>query len=249
VQQSDPSYRYGTTQDGAREPHHGVDLGNAFGTPVYAAADGEVVFAGSDSAEPVSPWKNFYGNVVVIEHALPGLSAPVFTLYGHLSAMDTSLGETVRAGDKIGEVGASGVALGSHLHFEVRVGTNDYASTHNPELWLAPAPPANAGERDATGGTLAVRAVDSHGNLVPLTLDVQYFVEPSGPVTKTFPVEAYDKKEKFPINSDDVLGENFVLGSLPPGRYRLSFVYWGVLYERWMDVAPGELTFAEFALQ
>jgi murein DD-endopeptidase MepM/ murein hydrolase activator NlpD len=239
-----------------------VDLGNAFGTPVYAAADGKVVFAGSDAQEPVSPWPNFYGNVVVIEHSLPDVKGPVYTLYGHLSAVDASVGETVRAGDKIGEVGASGVALGSHLHFEVRVGANDYASTRNPELWLAPAAPLrlppNSGNLpdggaprggENEGGTLAVRAVDSHGNLVPLTLDVQYFEDPAGPVTKTFPVEAYYWKEKFPVNSDDVLGENFVLGSLPPGRYRLSFVYWGVLYERWVDVAAGKLTFTEFNLK
>jgi hypothetical protein len=82
-----------------------------------------------------------------------------------------------------------------------------------------------------------------------LTLEVQYFADPAGLVTQTFPVEPYYWKEKFPVNSDDVLGENFVLGSLPAGRYRLSFVYWGELHERWVDVASGKLTFTEFALE
>lgn len=247
--QSDATYRYGATQNGARDPHHGVDLSSAFGTPVYATADGEVIFAGSDAENAIAQWMNFYGNAVVLQHELPGISEPVYTLYGHLSKVDAVMGETVSAGDEIGEVGASGVALGSHLHLEVRLGANDYASTRNPELWMAPAPPGSGAEIGVAPGTLAVRAVDSHGNLVPLSLEVQYFADPAGPVTQTFPVEPYYWKEKFPVNSDDVLGENFVLGSLPPGRYRLSFIYWGVLYERWVDVAPGKLTFTEFALE
>lgn len=245
----DASYRYGATQEGAREPHHGVDLSNAFGTPVYATAGGEVVFAGSDAQDPVSPWRNFYGNVVVLEHNLPGVSEPAYTLYGHLSKVDVSTGEAVSAGEKIGEVGASGVALGSHLHFEVRVGANDYASTRNPELWLAPSYSGSGAETAAAGGSLAVRAVDAKGNFLPLVLELQYFADPAGPMTKTFPVEVYNRREKFPVNSDDALGENFVLGSLPPGRYRLSFIYWGALYERWVDVAPGKLTFTEFVLE
>jgi len=70
----DPTYRFGTTQGKRREPHHGVEMLNGFGTPVHAAADGIVVVAGDD-LEPVSPqgewplvyygpFSNFYGNLV-----------------------------------------------------------------------------------------------------------------------------------------------------------------------------------------
>jgi murein DD-endopeptidase MepM/ murein hydrolase activator NlpD len=235
--QIDGIYRYGATQDGLRKPHHGVDLTSAFGTPVYAAADGVAVVAGSDIETLVSPWPNFYGNVVVLEHHLSGVDRPVYTLYGHLSKVDTAPGEHVTAGEKIGEVGASGVALGSHLHFEVRLDADDYASSRNPELWLAPA-----------GGTVAVRIANAEGKLIPTVLNVEFFIDPAGEVTETFPVEVYDTREKFPVNSDDVLGENFVLGSLPSGRYRLTFVYWGALYERWVDVLSGRLTYADFSV-
>ena len=63
------TYPYASTAGGTREPHHGVEFENATGTPVHAAADGEVVFAGPDKEVVYSPWRNFYGNVVVIRHA------------------------------------------------------------------------------------------------------------------------------------------------------------------------------------
>lgn len=239
---ADPTYRYGATQAGEREPHHGIDLPNVFGTPVYAASDGAVIVAGSDAETPVSPWKNFYGNVVVLEHRVKGVDQPVYTLYGHLSQVDVMAGDRVRAGQKIGEVGASGVAVGSHLHFEVRVGNNDYASSRNPELWLVPARSADGGQL----GLLAIKVADSHGRLVPTVVNVEDFADLAGAATHSYPVEAYQTPEKFPVNSDEVLNENFVLGSLRPGRYRVTFVYWGSLYERWVDVAPGKLTYVPF---
>ena len=239
----DPTYRYGSTQDGAREPHHGIDLPNAFGTPVYAAGDGTVIVAGSDKETPVSPWRNFYGNVVVIQHQVPGIGEPVYTLYGHLSKVDVSTGQIVSMGEKIGEVGLSGVAVGSHLHFEVRVGENDYAPSRNPELWLQP----GGGETPRNPAILAVRVARVDGTLVPTLLNVEYFSDPSqAEPTQSFPVEAYQRREKYPVNPDDVLGENFVLGNLPAGHYRVTFVYWGTLYERWIDLAPGKLTYVPF---
>jgi murein DD-endopeptidase MepM/ murein hydrolase activator NlpD len=239
---ADPTYRYGSTQSGAREPHHGIDMPNAYGTPVYAAADGTVVVAGSDKVTLVSPWPNFYGDVVVLEHQVAGVDAPVYTLYGHLSAIDVSAGQTVTAGQKIGEVGASGVAVGSHLHFEVRLGNNDYGSSRNPELWLVPA----MGDDGTQLGLLAVRVAEPDGRLVPTVMNVEYFADPSGEVTRDYPVEVYGTREKYPVNSDDVLDENFMLGSLPAGHYRVTFVYWGTLYQRWVEIDPGKLTYVPF---
>ena len=74
-----------------------------------------MIFAGLDSKPVYSPWSNYYGNLVVIEH--PG---GLYTLYAHLSKILVEQGQTVAAGDQIGEVGQTGVAIGSHLHFEVR---------------------------------------------------------------------------------------------------------------------------------
>jgi murein DD-endopeptidase MepM/ murein hydrolase activator NlpD len=56
----------------------------------------------------------------------------------------SALGSKLFAGQEIGLVGASGSAIGSHLHFEVRYGQNTYFSTRNPELWFAPLEGAGA---------------------------------------------------------------------------------------------------------
>lgn len=89
-------------------PHLGVDLAAAWGTPVHAAADGSVSWASV---------KGGYGNLVEISH--PNGYA---TRYGHLSSIapGLALGMPVRQGDLIGYVGATGLATGPHLHYEVR---------------------------------------------------------------------------------------------------------------------------------
>jgi len=96
---------------GARwgKPHEGIDLPAPIGTPVFAAADGTVVYAGHGIRG--------YGNLVVIKH--PG---ELLTVYAHNSALLVSQGQPVRAGDRIALVGQSGHATGPHLHFEVRSG-------------------------------------------------------------------------------------------------------------------------------
>ena len=209
------TYRFGSTAAGTREPHHGVEFNNGTGTPVYAAADGEVVFAGPDKEVVYSPWRNFYGNVVVIRHA-----DNLFTLYAHLSVIGVRAGQEVKVGQKIGEVGKTGGAIGSHLHFEVRRGdVEDYFSTLNPELWLAP---------KTDEGVLAISVVDAQGEFQWADLTIQsegrsYFI-------KTYEAEFLS------------MNENAALGGLMPGRYRITFYFGGQFYERWVDVQSGKLT-------
>ncbi len=87
--------------------HPGVDVTAPSGSEVHAAAAGRVVRAGDCGG---------YGNCVVIDHG-----NSVATLYGHLSQIDVSAGDTVDANDVIGLVGSTGWSTGAHLHFEVRV--------------------------------------------------------------------------------------------------------------------------------
>jgi murein DD-endopeptidase MepM/ murein hydrolase activator NlpD len=89
--------------------HKGVDYAAPEGTPVRAAGDGRVRFAGR---------KGGYGNVVEIEH-----SASIVTVYGHLSrfAKLTHVGAHVTQGVVIAYVGMTGLATGPHLHYEYRV--------------------------------------------------------------------------------------------------------------------------------
>ncbi|MBU4225923.1 MAG: peptidoglycan DD-metalloendopeptidase family protein [Chloroflexi bacterium] len=242
----DPSYPYGSTQNGTRQPHHGVEFYNASGTPVLAAADGVVIVAGDDKGgPPYSPSPNFYGNLIVLEHHLPGINQPVYTLYGHLSKIEAQTGQNVRAGEKIGEVGAIGAAIGSHLHFEVRLGENNYDSTRNPVLWLKPL----RGENGNPDGLIAGRFMDEQGNpLYYSNLNVQYFPEVGGPQAAAYAVETY-APEKHPVRGDDRWHENFSLGTLPTGHYRISYIWAGVLYERWVEVQPGKLTIVTFIVK
>jgi len=89
--------------------HQGVDYAAPMGTPVRAAGDGRVRFAGR---------KGGYGNLVEIEH-----SSSVVTVYGHLSrfAKETRVGAHVMQGTVIAYVGMTGLATGPHLHYEYRV--------------------------------------------------------------------------------------------------------------------------------
>jgi murein DD-endopeptidase MepM/ murein hydrolase activator NlpD len=88
--------------------HPGLDLAAGPGTPVHAAAVGQVVFAG--------PTADGYGNLVIVRH-----TRGVTTMYAHLSRILATRGEWVTVGSLLGLVGATGEATGPHLHFEVRV--------------------------------------------------------------------------------------------------------------------------------
>lgn len=216
------TYPYASTAAGRRDPHHGVEFINGTGTPVYAAGDGEIVFAGPDTDAVYSPWKNFYGNVIVIRHA-DGL----FTLYAHLSVIGVSTGQQVKVGEKIGEVGKTGGAIGSHLHFEVRRGdVENYFSTLNPELWLAP---------KVDEGVLAISVVDAQGDYQRADISIQ---SEGG----TYFIKTYEDKFLF-------MDENAMLGGLKPGNYRITFYSGGLFYERWVDVQSGKLTQVVFVVK
>jgi murein DD-endopeptidase MepM/ murein hydrolase activator NlpD len=224
----DPSYRYGSTADGTRDPHHGVEFPDPSGTPVYAAAEGVVISAGPDQAAIYSPWQNFYGNLVVIEHA-----SKLFTLYAHLSKVTVLAGQNVRAGDKVGEVGRTGVAIGSHLHFEVRQGNGqDYFATRNPELWLTPALESDGFPL----GALMITIVNADGSLVPYAkLTIQRYTDHSESPSKSYYLTTYSADM---LNSE----ENAALGELSPGRYRVAVDVNGQILERWVEVKSGKLT-------
>lgn len=85
--------------------HKGVDLAAPSGQPVYASGNGKVTAAG---------YSRSYGNFVRIRHA-----GGYETLYAHLSLIRVGKGEAVRIGRHIGDVGCTGLATGSHLHFEL----------------------------------------------------------------------------------------------------------------------------------
>jgi murein DD-endopeptidase MepM/ murein hydrolase activator NlpD len=87
--------------------HKGIDIAGPIGTPINAAADGTVIAAGWNSGG--------YGNLVEVRH-----SDGTTTRYGHNSRLSVSIGQSVRQGQQVAEMGSTGHSTGSHLHFEIR---------------------------------------------------------------------------------------------------------------------------------
>ena len=85
--------------------HRGIDFGAGLGTPIHAAADGQVSMAG---------WAGGYGRQVRVAHG-----GGLLTSYSHMSRMIVEPGMPVRQGQVIGYVGSSGLSTGPHLHYEV----------------------------------------------------------------------------------------------------------------------------------
>lgn len=98
--------------------HDGIDIAAPEGTLIRAAADGTVIYAGTQRG---------YGNIVILRH-----EGDLITLYAHNQKNLAREGDTVRAGHPIATVGRTGRASGPHCHFEVRRGT----APHDPLQYL-----------------------------------------------------------------------------------------------------------------
>ncbi len=98
----------------ATDFHKGLDLSAPKGTPVYAAADGVVTYAGRYPISQSVAWWRF-GNVVTIKHA-----DRFVTIYAHCDSVKVSAGQTVSQGEVVATVGNTGWSTNSHLHYEVR---------------------------------------------------------------------------------------------------------------------------------
>lgn len=225
-------YPYGGTQFGQFDVHLGLDFINPRFTPVLAAADGIVIYAGNDAAIQFGPYLNYYGNLVVIAHNLLSVEGlPVFTLYAHLERVDVAAGDLVSTGDVIGVVGATGIALGPHLHFEVRVGDPaSYLATRNPDFWIQPYPGF---------GTLAGRVTapeDVRGMVV--------LIRSNGRTREAY-VYGGDR-----VNSDPAWNENFTYGDLPAGVYEviISERSGRVRFRQEVIIEDGRTTFIEIPL-
>lgn len=102
----------------SQSKHLGIDLAHVRNSPVKAALDGTVVYAGDFG---------IYGNIVILYHA-----AGMITLYGHLESVGVNAGEYLKKGALLGHSGETGLAGGDHLHFEVRI----HGHAVSPFEWL-----------------------------------------------------------------------------------------------------------------
>lgn len=210
-------YLYGTTELGQYEVHHGVDFDrNPIGVPVYAVGDGVIVSAGDDrqplcganGKQVCGRFLNFYGLATVLRLDQKYRGQTLFALYGHQDRIDVQVGQRVKRGEAIGTIGMTGIAIGPHIQFEMRVSKNDYASTRNPMLWIVPLPGR---------GVLAGRYTDAVGNPIRgAIIDIYRAEEPTKFYRET---ETYGVDEQPDVNSDDELGENFLMSDLSAGEY------------------------------
>lgn len=92
--------------------HAGIDIGGKIGDPIYAAADGVIIYSSFNNGG--------YGNMVMIDHGYDSAGTHIVTLYGHGSKLLKNVGDMVKKGDIVMEVGSTGNSTGPHVHFEVR---------------------------------------------------------------------------------------------------------------------------------
>ena len=116
---SGTGYRMDPMGGGTEDLHKGVDLAGAIGTPIKAVLSGRVV---EHYLTPgIHYGKMYYGDPylgakIVLDHG-----NNLYSIYGHLSDTEVHEGEWIEMGDKIGELGNTGISTGSHLHFEIVV--------------------------------------------------------------------------------------------------------------------------------
>ncbi|KAA0955179.1 peptidoglycan DD-metalloendopeptidase family protein [Planococcus sp. ANT_H30] len=112
--------------DGA-ETHLGYDIANETDTPIVAAATGYVSYSGVMGG---------YGKVVILTHSIEGQTYA--TVYGHMSSINVSTGQAVSQGEKVGGMGSTGRSTGTHVHFEVHVGTwnGSRSNAVDPSLYI-----------------------------------------------------------------------------------------------------------------
>jgi murein DD-endopeptidase MepM/ murein hydrolase activator NlpD len=223
------SYPFGTTQGGLRNPHHGVEFTNAQGTSVLAAGDGKVIVAGTDHKTEYGWGLDYYGNLVIIQHEIPGYALPIYTLYAHLSKVLVEPGQSVQAGEEIGKVGSTGSAQGAHLHFEVRQGGNSFQDTRNPELWIKP-----CGDCGILAGTILdpEGSVRRYSNIKIEKMDGELAGKP-------IYLESYADPS---LKSDDQYQEIFSLGDLTSGDYRVTFSPNGVSQQLEVQILPDKVS-------
>jgi hypothetical protein len=226
----DPNYRYGGVffEDVV---HTGVDIPAEPGTPVLATAAGKVEWAGyglyrgviGDLSDP-------YGLAVVIRHDFSFHNEQLYTVYGHLQEINVVRGQQVEMGEQVGLVGQTGRVTGPHLHFEVRVGNDDYFSTLNPELWLVP---------PQGWGIAVARIMDTVGTLYA-DERVLFISQDTGQAWRVHPYAGGE------AHSDPYYRENLVISDLPSGMYEVRIDYGTETFNTFIEIYPGRVTYFTF---
>jgi biotin carboxyl carrier protein len=226
------------TEEAAEEQPEAEEEQPPSGEETQPASDEEVQEEEAGAAEDEEPKQRVlgpYGNFVIIRHDWGWHGEPVYTLYGHLLEVFVQVGDHVRAGDLIAGVGNTGASSGPHLHFEIRVGEDDYNHTVNPALWLAPY---------EGWGTLAGRITTAHGTFL---YNAALTVTPAHPdlTLDDWEPRTVNSYANDQVNPDWIWQENFVIPDLPAGEYRLTARAGREILETTVTIRPGATTFVK----
>ena len=223
-------YRYGYIFPNTETVHTGVDIDAPRGTIIHAAASGTVVWAGwgllsGDQGNKEDP----YGMAVVVRHDFGYEGHRLSTVYAHMEQVLVQVGQKVNAGDPLGLVGDTGFTTGPHVHFEVRLETNNLYNTRNPELWMVPP------EGD---GVLVGRLLNTDGSWLDAhSVDV---VGQDGSFNEIYTYAATG------IYHDDYYQENLVLSDLPAGNYTVKVTYFDQEYDLKIAIHSGAISYFTF---
>lgn len=237
TQLASPVYTFGDTLNGRYRPHHGVDIANPLGTSVLAPGAATILFAGPDETPNIyGPYPDFFGNTIVFRLDRDWQDRPVYVVYGHLNEILVETNDHVEAGQPVGAVGMTGIAIGPHLHVEVRLSAPGYGNSYNPGLWLEPLPGL---------GTVAGQIVTPDGrawtgvNVLLYRLDAN-----DSRLYQVIPTYAADDG----LHPDPERAENFLLAGVPAGEYELVFDLQSEIYRGRLTVEPGATSFQRFVV-
>jgi murein DD-endopeptidase MepM/ murein hydrolase activator NlpD len=219
-------YGSGTNFSSRSGIHTGLDYMTDFGAPVYAIGDGEVIWVGFGIESNLGP-DNAYGWAVTIKHDASVFDLTAYSIYAHLNVSSVEIGDRVKEGDKVGEVGLTGNTSTPHLHLEVRLGGTSEFISRNPELYMRPLP---------GHGVLAARLLNTDGSSL-------YLQEVHLEHLDTHQVWTVTSYASGPVTTDAVYHENLVIGDLPAGQYAIVVYYGGAELHHSVFIRSGEVTF------
>ena len=223
-------YRYGGIFFSSNIVHTGIDIPTPVNTPVLAAGDGRIVWAGYGLYYGTNDPDDPYGLAVTIRHDFGYRGQRLYTVYAHMDKILVNEGQDVKAGDQIGLVGTTGLTTGPHLHFEVRMERNSYFTTLNPELWLAP---------PQGWGVLVGHLENSNASMLTQQ-DVDVINQETG---QKWTIRTYGDQA---VNSDPYYDENLVLSDLPAGRYTIVINYLDERLSHEIEIYPGAVSYFKF---
>lgn len=226
-------YRYGYRIKEYGNLHTGLDIPAVEGTPVLASGEGKVVFAGYGLLYGAGNKKDPYGIAVKIKHTGNFEGQTIYTVYTHLEKTLVKVGEEVKTGQTIGKVGLTGNTSGPHLHYEVRILTEEGQFNQNPELWLTP---------PLEHGVLAGRITNQSGYL----LNGWKFILTSLESGRDWVISTYDPDVITYHIHDPYYKENYVLSDLPAGSYQVSMWYNYKHYTSIIEINAGVVNYVNF---